>query len=66
MGHWGKAGQALAGSIRGYGLPDMHLVMPCKFSLSGIIARHGKPLRTAYASSVHMRHPLGVHCHMQK
>jgi hypothetical protein len=23
MGHWGKAGQALAGSIRGYGLPDM-------------------------------------------
>jgi hypothetical protein len=24
------------------------------------------PLRTAHASSVHMRHPLGVYCHMQK
>ena len=23
------------------------------------------PLRTAHASSVHMRHPLGVYCHMQ-
>ena len=32
----------------------------------GVIARHGKPLRTAHASLVHMRHPLGVCCHMHK
>ena len=65
MGHWGKAARPLAGSITGYGLPDMHLIMPCKLALRSIIARHGKPLRTAYAFSV-LRHPLGVHCHMQK
>ena len=44
----------------------MHLIMPCNVAPLSVIARHGKPLRTAHASSVHMRHPLGVYCHMQK
>ena len=44
----------------------MHLSMPCNVAPLSVIARHGKPLRTAHASSVHMRHPLGVYCHMQK
>ena len=40
--------------------------MPCNVAPLSVIARHDKPLRTAHASSVHMRHPLGVYCHMQK
>ena len=40
--------------------------MPCNVAPLSVIARHDKPLRTAHASSVHMRHPLGVYGHMQK
>jgi len=55
MAVWGigvKPARPLAGSITGYGLPDMHLIMPCKLALRSIIARHGKPLRTAYALKI--------------
>ena len=46
MGHWGKAGQALAGSIRGYGLPDMQYHHAVAIIARGVIARHGAPLRS--------------------
>ena len=59
MGHWGKAGQALAGPLTGYGLPDMqyhHAV-----AISHVASSRGMVhLCAASASSVRMRQPLLV------
>ena len=47
MGHWGKAARPLAGSIIGYGLPDIASYHAVAMShIRSVIARHSKPLRS--------------------